>query len=277
MENDRISQLRSREEDEVRVDSLTMEYESGSKAVDNLTLSMPRGEIFVLLGHNGAGKTTTISMLTGLLKPTSGTITIFGRDSSAKVELLRRRIGLCPQYNVIYDNLTVREHLVLVGCLKGCSQDVLEQEITQLIADIDLADKQHCFAKNLSGGQKRRLSVAMAFIGGSELIFLDEPTSGMDSTARRYLWQMMRNARSGRVIILTTHFMDEAEFLGDQIAIMSEGRLVCAGSSIFLKNRFGLGYTLTIVKDSQTVESDRILQFVQEYLPEASAKSDAST
>lgn len=117
--------------------------------------------------------------------------------------------------------------------------------VQKAIIDVDLAEKTNELSKNLSGGQKRRLSVAIAFIGGSKLIYLDEPTSGMDTSARRYIWDMLKKYKNDKIIVLTTHFMDEADYLGDRIGIMGEGKLICCGSSVFLKNRFGVGYNLT--------------------------------
>lgn len=116
-----------------------------------------------------------------------------------------------------------------------------------------MKEKENEFSKNLSGGQKRRLSVAIAFIGNSKIIYLDEPTSGMDTSARRHIWEMLKKYKNERIVVLTTHFMDEADFLGDRIAIMGEGELICCGSTVFLKNEFGIGYNLTIVKNSITV------------------------
>jgi ATP-binding cassette subfamily A (ABC1) protein 3 len=122
------------------------------------------------------------------------------------------------------------------------------KEINQLLADVDLWDFRDTLACNLSGGNKRKLSVAIALIGNSKLVVLDEPTAGMDLSARRKLWNMLKKYKQGRIIILTTHYMDEADILGDRIGIMNEGELVCLGSPLFLKNRFGTGYTLTVVK-----------------------------
>jgi ATP-binding cassette subfamily A (ABC1) protein 3 len=122
------------------------------------------------------------------------------------------------------------------------------KEINQLLADVDLWDFRDTLACNLSGGNKRKLSVASALIGDSKLVVLDEPTAGMDLSARRKLWNMLKKYKQGRIIILTTHYMDEADILGDRIGIMNEGELVCLGSPLFLKNRFGTGYTLTVVK-----------------------------
>ena len=127
-----------------------------------------------------------------------------------------------------------------------------------MLKDIKLNDHENVIAKNLSEGSKRKLSVAIALIGGSKLVLLDEPTSGMDLSSRRTLWNMLKNYKQGRIIILTTHYMDEADILGDRIGIMAEGRLICLGSSLFLKNRFGVGYNLTIVKKSKDEKNPRI-------------------
>lgn len=145
-----------------------------------------------------------------------------------------------------------------------------------MIEDVDLVEKTDYPAGNLSGGQKRRLSVAIAFIGGSKLIYLDEPTSGMDTSARRYIWEMLKNYKDGKIVVLTTHFMDEADFLGDRIGIMGEGRLVCCGSSVYLKNKFGVGYNLTIVKENTNVASQPILELVTKEISEAIILSNVS-
>ena len=139
-------------------------------------------------------------------------------------------------------------------------------EIDKMLKDIKLNDHENVIAKNLSEGSKRKLSVAIALIGGSKLVLLDEPTSGMDLSSRRTLWNMLKNYKQGRIIILTTHYMDEADILGDRIGIMAEGRLICVGSSLFLKNRFGVGYNLTIVKTSKEEKTPRIEQYLKERL-----------
>lgn len=118
--------------------------------------------------------------------------------------------------------------------------------------------------------------MAIAFIGGSKLIYLDEPTSGMDTSARRYIWEMLKNYKAGRIVVLTTHFMDEADFLGDRIGIMGEGKLICCGSSVFLKNKFGVGYNLTLVKNDTLVNSDPIIKLIQDQIPEATILSNVS-
>ena len=162
----------------------------------------------------------------------------------------------------------MQEHLELFGTFKGLEAHELNIEIERLITDVNLQEKRHEYSKNLSGGQKRKLSVAIAFAGKSKVIILDEPTSGMDTAARRYIWELLKSYKNDRVILLTTHFMDEADYLGDRIGIMGEGRMMCCGSSIFLKNNFGHGYSITFVKGSSDVSSNTIISVVKKHIPE---------
>lgn len=186
-------------------------------------------------------------------------------------------MGVCPQHDILFDNLTCKEHLELIATFKGIKdKQKLQEEIDQMLNDVDLMFKKDALSKTLSGGQKRRLSVAMAFIGGSKLIYLDEPTSGCDTSVRRHIWDMLRRYKQDRIIILTTHFMDEADYLGDRISIIGDGKLICSGSSSFLKNKFGVGYNLTIVKEDTTVETQPIIDLVMKHIPEAKKVSDVS-
>jgi ABC-type multidrug transport system ATPase subunit len=223
-------------------------------AVNNLCLTMYENQITALLGHNGAGKSTTISILTGLIPATSGDCLLDGYSVAEDMQEIRKSLGVCPQHNVLFDNLTVREHLQLFATLKGVPQAKLKGAIEHIIQDVGLHEKTHVFSKNLSGGMKRKLSVAIALLGDSKIVFLDEPTSGMDPYSRRSTWELLKRNKQNRVIVLTTHFMDEADLLGDRIAIMSHGKLRCVGSSLFLKSRFGVGYLLTIVFSHKQAE-----------------------
>jgi len=257
----------------VSVQKLRKEFDTpdGTKvAVDDVDLTMYEGQIFVLLGHNGAGKTTTISMLTGLLPATDGGAVIFGRDVSTQLSEVRKDLGVCPQHDVLWPELTVREHLQMFTAIKGVPRDRVEAEITKAIADVGLTEKVNTLSSKLSGGQKRKLSVCIALAGGSRVIFLDEPTSGMDPYSRRSTWQILQNAREGRVMVLTTHFMDEADILGDRIAIMADGRVQCSGSPMFLKRRFGVGYILTLIKATPAARVDAILNLIRAHVPDAS-------
>lgn len=237
------------------IEIMNLRKDFGEKvAVDGLNLSIYSGQITALLGHNGAGKTTTISMLTGALSPSGGTATIAGKDIRTEMSSIREDIGICLQHDCLFPKLTVREHVQFFSRVKGIygkvSREEAEAGIDQAIRDVALGEKSNTFSSNLSGGMKRKLSVAIAFCGGSKVVFLDEPTSGMDPFSRRFSWNVIRQYRQDRCIILTTHFMDEADILGDRIAIMAEGRLRCCGSSLFLKRTYGVGYQLTIEKRS---------------------------
>jgi len=187
-------------------------------------------------------------MLTGLIGRTSGTAVVYEKDMFEETDEVREFLGVCPQHDVLFDLLTPREHLDIFYDFKGGDPDYKETEIEQMIGDSGLTVDQNKLSCTLSGGNKRKTSVCMALIGGSKLVILDEPTSGMDLGARRNLWDMLKKHKRDRIIILTTHYMDEADVLGDRIGIMAKGNLMCLGSSLFLKNRFGVGYKLTLVK-----------------------------
>jgi ATP-binding cassette, subfamily A (ABC1), member 3 len=160
-------------------------------------------------------------------------------------------MGVCPQHDVLFDYLTPKEQLSIFYDFKLGHKVGKDKEISDLIRDVGLEEDQDKPANSLSGGNRRKLSVAIALCGGSKLVLLDEPTAGMDLGARRGLWDMLKSYKTDRIIILTTHYMDEADVLGDRIAIMAQGELKCLGSSLFLKNRFGAGYKLTLVKTSK--------------------------
>jgi len=226
-----------------------MTPEGPKKAVDNLNLDVNKGEITVLLGHNGAGKTTAMSIMCGMYPPTSGSVLINGHNVSTNMDSARESLGLCPQFDIIWKKLSVRQHLRLYCKLKGIDDEkFIEQEIQTFLVDLDLKEKEHELAETLSGGQKRCLSCSIALIGGSKTVILDEPTSGMDPEKRRLTWKLIAKHRKGRTILLTTHFMDEADLLGDRIAIMHHGALAAAGSSLELKRQYGSGYKLTVAK-----------------------------
>uniref|UniRef100_A0A667ZMZ8 ATP-binding cassette, sub-family A (ABC1), member 1A n=1 Tax=Myripristis murdjan TaxID=586833 RepID=A0A667ZMZ8_9TELE len=233
----------------VYIKNLVKVYSNGNKlAVDGLSLGFYEGQITSFLGHNGAGKTTTMSILTGLFPPTSGTAYILGKDIRTELSTIRQNLGVCPQHNVLFSMLTVEEHIWFYARLKGLPEDRVKAEMEQIVNDIGLPHKRKSRTSTLSGGMQRKLSVALAFVGGSKVVILDEPTAGVDPYARRGIWDLLLKYRQGRTIILSTHHMDEADILGDRIAIISHGRLCCVGSSLFLKTQLGTGYYLTLVK-----------------------------
>ena len=214
-------------------------------------------------------------MLTGMTGPTSGTATVYGQDILTEMENIRKGIGVCPQHNILWMPLTVEEHLKIFAKLRGIPEPEIQPTIAQLLQDVGLTEKVFTTAEELSGGQKRKLSLCLALIGDVSTVVLDEPTSGMDPYSRRSTWNILQDARPGRTMILTTHFMDEADMLGDRIAILAEGRLRCCGSSLFLKNRFGSGYHLVVSRSiGATVPAERILDVVHMAVPDARILTD---
>jgi ATP-binding cassette, subfamily A (ABC1), member 3 len=174
-------------------------------AVKKLNLNMYEGQITALLGHNGAGKTTTMSMLTGMFKPSFGTAYIDGKDIRDRMDEARASLGLCPQHNILFDELTVEEHFKFFCQLKGIENETeIERETNKYIAMLEIEDKRNTLSAKLSGGMKRKLSVGIALCGGSKVVICDEPTSGMDSEGRRLLWDLLIEEKKNRTILLTT-------------------------------------------------------------------------
>ncbi|XP_072824282.1 retinal-specific phospholipid-transporting ATPase ABCA4 isoform X4 [Vicugna pacos] len=227
----------------------------GRPAVDRLNITFYENQITAFLGHNGAGKTTTLSIMTGLLPPTSGTVLIGGKDIETSLDAVRQSLGMCPQHNILFHHLTVAEHILFYAQLKGRSWEEAQLEVEAMLEDTGLHHKRNEEAQDLSGGMRRKLSVAIAFVGDAKVVVLDEPTSGVDPYSRRSIWDLLLKYRLGRTIIMSTHHMDEADLLGDRIAIISQGRLYCAGTPLFLKNCFGTGFYLTLVRKMKTVQS----------------------
>ncbi|XP_023820616.1 retinal-specific ATP-binding cassette transporter isoform X2 [Oryzias latipes] len=233
----------------VQIDDLVKVFAGSARpAVNCLSINFYEGQITSFLGHNGAGKTTTMSILTGLYPPTSGTAFINGRDIRTDMDVIRTSLGMCPQYNILFSHLTVEEHILFYSLLKGRTEEEAKLEVEDMLVDLGLPNKRDEEAQNLSGGMQRKLSVAMAFVGGSKVVILDEPTSGVDPYSRRSIWDLLLKYRAGRTVLLSTHHMDEADLLSDRIAIISKGQLYCCGSPLFLKNCFGVGFYLTLVR-----------------------------
>jgi ATP-binding cassette, subfamily A (ABC1), member 3 len=249
------------------------------KAVKDIDLDCYEGQITVILGHNGAGKSTTFNMLTGLLPPTHGGAQVYGKSIGTEMNDIRHSLGVCPQHDVLWPALTVMEHLQLFAEVKLMAHDKIKPAIDEAIKHVGLTEKVNVKTAELSGGQKRKLSVAIALLGDPKLVILDEPTSGMDPYSRRSTWDMLRTAREGRTILLTTHFLDEADLLGDRIAIMAHGDVKCCGSPLFLKSKLGAGYEMTIVKRQVTTDSDlgcdaeAIVASIHKHVPDAKIAS----
>ncbi|CAM9229777.1 unnamed protein product [Phaeothamnion confervicola] len=254
----------------VRVAGLRKLYPSSSTrsggvkvAIKSTFLGIPRGECFGLLGINGAGKTTTLSILSGETAPTAGAAFLAGHDVMREPEAIHRLVGFCPQFDALFELMTAREHLRLYGCIKGIPAALLEQAVSDKIQEMSLMEYADKPAGGYSGGNKRKLSVAVSMIGGPEIVFLDEPSTGMDPVARRGMWEVISNivTRDAKcAMILTSHSMEETEALCSRIGIMVGGRLRCLGSSQHLKSRFGDGHQMEVsVRPPATAEIDSAL------------------
>uniref|UniRef100_A0A671U5U1 ATP binding cassette subfamily A member 12 n=1 Tax=Sparus aurata TaxID=8175 RepID=A0A671U5U1_SPAAU len=219
-------------------------------AIQNLNVSFYEGHVTSLLGHNGAGKTTTMSLLTGLYAPSSGAIEVYGRDMQTNIDDVRRELGVCMQYDVLFDHMTAKEHLLLYGQIKApqWSHRELSEQIRTILEETGMYAHRHKRVGTLSGGMKRKLSISIAFIGGSRLVVLDEPTTGVDPCSRRSIWDIVIQHKKNRTIIMSTHHLDEAEVLSDRIAFLERGGLKCCGSPLYLKDKLGQGYKLTLTK-----------------------------
>ena len=208
-------------------------------AVDKLHLDIQQGELFSLLGVNGAGKTTTIKMLTCLTKPTDGDAVVGGYSITKEPEQVKRLIGVSPQETAVAPNLSVKENLELICGIHGFFKEKTEAKIRELSGQFALDSVLQRKVGKLSGGWQRRVSIAMALIGEPQILFLDEPTLGLDIIARHDLWEVIRSLKDKVTIILTTHYMEEAEALSDRVGIMKSGRLLAIGTVEQLKKKAG--------------------------------------
>jgi ABC-2 type transport system ATP-binding protein len=241
----------------IRVRNLVKDYPARPKpvrAVDGLDLEVQRGECFGLLGPNGAGKTTTIEMLEGLSRPTSGDIEVLGLRWADGDRTLRQRIGITLQETKLADKQTVRETTILFRSFhdKGSDPD-------EVLARVDLTEKQNTYVSRLSGGQRQRLAIACALVGDPELIFLDEPTTGLDPQSRLQLGDIVRKLRSqGCTILLTTHYMDEAEKLCDRVAVVDHGKVIALGSPSELIAKIGGDHLIEFTLEKDAIDCDTI-------------------
>lgn len=213
----------------IKTNKLVKRYKNLT-AVDRLDLEIQQGELFSLLGVNGAGKTTTIKMLSCLTKPTDGDAVVGGYSITKQPEKIKRLIGVSPQETAVAPNLSVKENLQLICGIHGFSKEKTKEKIKELVEKLSLDDVLLRKADKLSGGLKRRVSIAMALISEPQILFLDEPTIGLDVIARHELWETIRALKGNITIILTTHYMEEAETLSDRIGIMKSGKLLAVGT-----------------------------------------------
>lgn len=213
----------------IKIDGITKRF--GNKtAVNNLSLEIREGELFSLLGVNGAGKTTLIKMLTCLLKPNDGEAYILGKSVLTQSSEVKELINLSTQETAVAPNLTVRENLMMIAGIYGMDRETAKSRTAEMIEKLSFGEYENQRAKTLSGGWQRKLSIAMALITQPKVLFLDEPTLGLDVLARRELWELVRSLKGKMTIILTTHYMEEAESLSDRIGVMINSNLVTVGT-----------------------------------------------
>jgi len=197
------------------------------KAVNGLNLEIRKGEMFGFLGPNGAGKTTTINMLCGLLEPTAGSASVAGYDVTKQATKMKEHIGVCPQEAAVFKFLSGRENIELLGNLHGVERETLRERTTSLLEEADFTEAAKRRAKGYSGGMMRQLNLMMALISDPEIVFLDEPTVGMDARARRRTWEYIGSLKDqGKTVILTTHYIEEAQALSDRVGIIDYGELI---------------------------------------------------
>ncbi|CAG8580036.1 3827_t:CDS:2, partial [Racocetra persica] len=248
-------------------------YPNGKLAVKEVTFAVDTNIIFGLLGPNGAGKTTLISILTGLYPPTSGSATINNYDIHTNMREVYMSIGVCPQHDILWDDLTVGEHLLFYARLKGIPTDQEQAAILKALQQVRLEAFKNRLSKGLSGGEKRRLSIAISLIGNPAVVFLDEPTTGLDPEVRRLIWNIINDAKKGRTIVLTTHSMEEAEVLCNRIGIMAKGTLRCLGPQLRLKEIYGRGFKLSF--SCKAKNFDVATEFIESLLPANAKKLDS--
>ena len=213
----------------ITIKNLTKHY-GNLTAVDNLNLTIAPNQVFALLGVNGAGKSTTIKMLTGLVQRDGGSILYDDMNIDTHLNQIQSIINLSPQDTAIAENLTVWENIYFIAQIYGLDKEQAQQNCKQLLQQFQLESVANTHAKTLSGGTKRRLSIAMALVTNPKVLFLDEPSLGVDVLSRNQLWKLIQNLKSKMTIVLTTHYMEEAEHLADNVAVMSNGKLVAVGS-----------------------------------------------
>jgi ABC-2 type transport system ATP-binding protein len=250
--------------------NLTKNFDS-LVAVNGIELKIKRGELFALLGPNGAGKTTTINILCCLLKPTKGTAQIMGYDILKQPFKIKEIIGVAPQETAISEHLNTQENMSLIGRIHGVKAAELEARSEQLIETMGLGGRAKDQVRKFSGGMKRRLNIMMALIHNPEILFLDEPTLGLDPQARRAIWEYIIQLKKEKTILLTTHYMDEADFLADRIGVMDEGKIIALGSSQELKA--GTREKNTMIVSAQNL-TPKVIEEMRKRYAEVSLSAD---
>uniref|UniRef100_A0A2I3TN27 ATP binding cassette subfamily A member 10 n=1 Tax=Pan troglodytes TaxID=9598 RepID=A0A2I3TN27_PANTR len=263
----------------IRIRNVIKEYNGKTgkvEALQGIFFDIYEGQITAILGHNGAGKSTLLNILSGLSVSTEGSATIYNTQLSeiTDMEEIRKNIGFCPQFNFQFDFLTVRENLRVFAKIKGIQPKEVEQEVKRIIMELDMQSIQDIIAKKLSGGQKRKLTLGIAILGDPQVLLLDEPTAGLDPFSRHRVWSLLKEHKVDRVILFSTQFMDEADILADRKVFLSNGKLKCAGSSLFLKRKWGIGYHLSLHRN-EMCDTEKITSLIKQHIPDAKLTTES--
>ena len=232
-------------------------------ALHNVTLTANRNEVLSLLGHNGAGKSTLLSILSGILAPSAGSAYLCGEDIAQGMEVIRQKMGVCPQHSILWDELTAEEHVYLFMRLKGYGKREAVEMGRDMLRGVELEDVSKAQVGTFSGGMRRRMCIALSGVGNPDIILMDEPTTGLDPISRSQVWKLIQRIKQGKVVVLTTHSMEEADALSDRIAILAGGEVKCQGTSLALKNTYGSGYRVSLV----TLKPDRVRKILDSNYP----------
>uniref|UniRef100_A0A8C0AM56 ATP binding cassette subfamily A member 10 n=1 Tax=Bos mutus grunniens TaxID=30521 RepID=A0A8C0AM56_BOSMU len=257
----------------IRIRNLRKEYKGKPEKVEALQgicLDVYEGQLTAILGHSGAGKSSLLSILGGWSACTEGSATIYNTQLSEiiNMEEIRNYTGFCPQFNIYFDFLTVRENLRLFAKIKGIPPKEVEQEVKGIMMELDMHNIQDVIAKELSGGQKRKLTFGIAILGDPQVLLLDEPTAGLDPFSRHLVWNFLKERKTNHTILFSTQFMDEADILADRKVFLSNGKLRCAGSSLFLKRKWGIGYHLSLHRNERC-NTERITSLITQHISDA--------
>jgi ABC-2 type transport system ATP-binding protein len=232
-------------------DAVSYQYDAGKPANDTIDLTINRGEFVAIIGPNGAGKTTLVRLIASLLRPSAGRISVLGADTVITPSAAKQHLSLMPQQAGLFESLTVEQHLMCFGPLRNLDRIQTRSSMERVMDQCDLGDLRSRRTRSLSGGERRRLLVALTMLADSEVLILDEPTGGLDPTARRNLWDNLKQQQNnGKTILLTSHHMEEVEHLADRIAFIANGRITQVGTIEELRKRLGKSYRLTRFADN---------------------------
>ncbi|XP_041432195.1 ATP-binding cassette sub-family A member 10-like [Xenopus laevis] len=257
----------------IRIHGVKKTYSDDDKnteALRGLDLNIYEGQITALLGHSGASKTTLLSILSGMCPTSGGSATVYNYKPSnmSHLEEIKKRVGFCPQVDIKFDPLTVKENLTVFAMIKGIPLNQIADKIRKVLSDLQMNDMENIEANKLSGGQKRKLTFAIAILGDPQVLLLDEPTAGLDPCSRHHIWTILKENKADRVTLFSTQFMDEADILADRKAVISKGRLKCVGSSLFLKRKWGIGYHLRM-QVSPSCDAELMTSMIKQHIPNA--------